>query len=282
MKSNKFNIRKALLIVVSSLVVVALCVGLLFFALKDDSSSQEKEDPNIIVSSPEEVAAQLKELGDDFGYENALSELTEKSTTSIDGDTYYRLQQNYQGIPVYGRTVVYVTDENGKAIAITGNALDVGDNIQLEPSISYEQIKESVYSYFENTLGYTEITTMDIPFPDEDYLCIYNSEVDGVLCLAYNIDIVFINATEVGVLETIIDANSAEILFVNSKLKYDTEVTLNLQGQEQLYEDVRCTVEDGTYKLNDLQFGIGTCLAINKMTLFDFLQKGKILHWSVD
>ena len=278
MKSSWFNKKRILLITVSVVIIVALCVGI--FALKDNmSSNSPKDGSNITVSSAEDAATQLKELGDDIGYENALSELTEKSTTTVDGDIYYRLQQNYQGLPVYGRTVVCVTDENGTAIAITGNALDVGDNIQLEPSISYEQIKESVYSYFENTLGYTEITTMDIPIPDKDHLCIYNSEVDGVLCLAYNIDIVFKNVTEVGAFETIIDANSAEILFVNSKLKYDTEVTLNLQGQEQLYEDVRCAVEDGTYKLNDVQFGIGACLAINKMTLFDFLTEFRAQHY---
>lgn len=278
MKSSWFNKRRILLIAVSIVVIVALCVG--FFVFKGNRPSDTPNDgSNISVRSAEDAVVQLKKLGPDLGYENALSELTERSTTSVDGDTYYRLQQNYQGIPVYGRTVVCVTDKNGKAIAITGNALDVGDNIQLEPSISYEQIKEAVYSYFENTLGYTEITAMDIPIPDEDYLCIYSSGVDGVLCLAYNVDISVINATEVEVFETIVDANSAEILLVNSQLKYDTEVTLDLQGQEQLYEDVRCAVEDGNYKLNDLQFGIGTCLAINKMTLWDLLTEFRAQHF---
>ena len=279
MKSSWFNKKRILLITVSVVIIVALCVGI--FALKDNmSSNSPKDGSNITVSSAEDAATQLKELGDDIGYENALSELTEKSTTTIDGDTYYRLQQNYQGIPVYGRTVVCVTDEDGNTTAITGNVMDVGGNIRLEATISYEQIEESVYSYFENTLGYTEITAMDIPMPDENYLCIYNSEANGTSCLAYNIHIIIINATEVGAFETIIDANSAEILLVNSQLKYDTEVTIDLQGQEQLYEDVRCAVEDGTYKLNDLQFGIGACLAINKMTLFDFLTDFKAQHYN--
>ena len=55
-----------------------------------------------------DFVAKAKELG----YENALNELQGFYTTTVDGETYYRLQQTYQGIPVYGRYVVVVADDS--------------------------------------------------------------------------------------------------------------------------------------------------------------------------
>lgn len=83
------------------------------------------------VADAPDAIAQLADTAEDYGYKNALSELTEQSTTEIDGDYYYRLQQNYQGIPVYGRTVVCATDGDGNVTSITGNTIDVGEELRI-------------------------------------------------------------------------------------------------------------------------------------------------------
>ena len=57
-------------------------------------------DKNTLVArDAEETIVQLAELGKENGYKNALAELTVKQITEIGGDKYYRLQQNYKGIP---------------------------------------------------------------------------------------------------------------------------------------------------------------------------------------
>lgn len=196
-KTQKKNSFKRL---IAAFVVVAICItciaAAVIFRHKDQLSP---------VKNAEEAITQLEKLGKELGYDNALSELTEKSTTTIDGDSYYRLQQNYRGIPVYGRTAVYAVDEKGEALAITGNVVDVDNDISLEPTISAEQATKSIISYFTNNLG-NESWSID-RLSDED-LCVYNLGQNSTTRLAYEL--------YVGTYEVIIDANNAEVIHIVS------------------------------------------------------------------
>lgn len=244
MKLNRVNKKKILLIVTSIFAIVALCVGLLFFALKEDSSPLEKEDTNIAVCSPEEAAAQLKELGDDFGYENAFSELTEKSTATIDGDTYYRLQQNYQGIPVYGRTVVYVTDENGEAMAITGNVIDASENVDLTPALTALEAEISIKTYMANELGYVDTEKVSIRSLNETDLNIYNMGGVETARLAYILHIDFY--------EFIVDAHKGDVLSC-SKIMSESNTTIGYAASDVSHENGFVVTQNdaGIYELTD-------------------------------
>ena len=63
----------------------------------------------------------ISNMGEELGYENALSDLSEKNITTFNEETYYRLQQNYEGIPVYGKNVVCVVNDEGEVDVLTGN-----------------------------------------------------------------------------------------------------------------------------------------------------------------
>ena len=104
------------------------------------------EKPMVVIDADDAIK-QLANAEENYGYENALSELTEKSTNTIDGDNYYRLQQNYKGIPVYGRTVVCSTDEDGNVTSFTGNVQDITTEINLTPTITTEQARQSIQTY---------------------------------------------------------------------------------------------------------------------------------------
>lgn len=158
------------------LVVVVLTVASMFLLKKNKPST---------VKNADEAIAQLQELEDTLGYENALSELTEKHTTTIDGDSYYRLQQNYQGVPVYGRTIVYVTDENGKTIAITGNPLDVDPNINLIPTASNDEINKAIKDFLFVELGIKSSKNFEPVKLCNDDLYIYNLSETNESILAY-------------------------------------------------------------------------------------------------
>ena len=85
-------------------VVLLIVVGLLLW--KKNKNESDGEGPiSAPVRNTEEAISAVEELGKKVGYANALAELTEKNSNEVEGDVYYRLQQNYQGIPVYGRTV---------------------------------------------------------------------------------------------------------------------------------------------------------------------------------
>ena len=81
-------------------------------------TDREIKNESAAISAVQDVAKEL-------GLENAAKELTAKSTNTVDGLTYYKLQQNYQGIPVYGSTFVVVSDDNGTAKGLTGRLLRI-------------------------------------------------------------------------------------------------------------------------------------------------------------
>lgn len=146
------------------------------------------------VKNAEQAISALNDLGEEWGYENAFSELTEKNTTTIDGDTYYRLQQNYKGIPVYGKTAVCYTDEKGKTLAVTGNLKDINSDIKLIAAALPKQIAQNIQCDSDKLQD--KLT--------EDNMCIYTTD-DGGVHLAY---IINVDATEY-----IVDAQNGDLLF---------------------------------------------------------------------
>ena len=128
------------------LLIVVLLATAAIFALKY-AFAGDNVATTLTVRNADDAIRQLENLSDGYGYENALSDLTEKSTTVIDGDSYYRLQQNYQGIPVYGKTVVCVTDENNQVMSITGDVVDVDGHIDMTPSISKDDAINSIQTF---------------------------------------------------------------------------------------------------------------------------------------
>ena len=103
------------------------------------------------VHSAGEAIDYLESRGSDLGYENALSELTEVRSASVSGDSYYRLQQNYRGIPVFGRTVVYGADENGMQLSVTQNIQDVPRGLNLNPTAQEEDLQYKLLEYLAQT-----------------------------------------------------------------------------------------------------------------------------------
>ena len=208
---------------------------------------------SVEIHNVEEAIAHARNLGKEYGYENALSELTEKVTTTIDGDSYYRLQQNYQGIPVYGRNIVYATDSNGVTTSISGNAFDVDGIEQIVPSILEHQIIETVAAYHKDVLG-IDTGNLDFNIQNDAKLYIYNLD-EKESHLAYCI--------YVGGYEYLVDAHSAEILLVNCLIRF-AEVTGDLEGQIKRHENITYTQENNVYSLVDSSRNISAYTADNE------------------
>ena len=167
--------KKEVCLFVKRVLSVVLCLlTILSFASCGLGEETTKENSiGMIVKSADDAIEQLKEAETKFGYENALSELTEKSTAVIDGDSYYRFQQNYEGIPVYGRTIVCATDENGKNVDLIGNLEDVSEDLKTTPSVSIEQIENTVSTYFIEELSFNSDFVVNLDYLTNDYLVVY-------------------------------------------------------------------------------------------------------------
>lgn len=103
-----------------------------------------------VVDSDSAIAA-AKEVAKNWGLENAANELSVANINTVDGITYYRLQQNYNGIPVYGRTFIISADDSGNTQSLTSNSIDI-DDVDTSKTISLEEAKTIIKNYLDTTL----------------------------------------------------------------------------------------------------------------------------------
>ncbi len=192
----------------------------------------------------EQAASQVREAVGEDVYANALAELTEKRISTLDGDTYIRLQQNYQGIPVYGRTVVYAQDENGQTLAITGNVADVDETLEITPTITPDQVEAAARTYVADAFGLENPEDVATGQCSDDNLCIYNLDSSGETHLAY-----WVHA---GSYLLLVDANTGQILSEENLLRSGQPVTGDLYGQVETYPTVVYTKSGEEYQLRDL------------------------------
>ncbi len=150
---KKLGIKTISIILAAAILLSAAGMGLCaLFSGRKDSKSAKADDyvqtaPGTLVGKftdrkiedADEAILAVQDVAKDLGFTNATDELSVVSTNTVDELTYYRLQQNYQGIPVYGSTFVVVADENGEAKGLSSNVSDVDTNISLEPTVTQER-----------------------------------------------------------------------------------------------------------------------------------------------
>lgn len=139
-----------------------------------------------------------------LGLDNALSELSCHISSSVDGENYYRLQQNYRGIPVYGRYVVVVASESGEALNLIADVKDIPDDISLNATVTDQQVASLIYEYAKYNWG-AVYDNMTIPALSDELLVIYDQNTNARL--AYRL-----NVMNGRYYEVIVDAQTGEVL----------------------------------------------------------------------
>ena len=183
------------------LITAAVSVGMLASLAACAKPPAETAAPNEPVTA-EKAITELHRQSEVLGFDNALEELEEKNTATIGGDTYIRLQQHYEGIPVYGKTIVYAANEQGELTSVTGNVQDIDPDIDLTSTITPGQAQESIRAYAAEVL---ELENADISYSDPN-ICIYNGNKLAYL-YTVTMDGNFFSAHEV-----LVDAHDASIL----------------------------------------------------------------------
>ena len=89
-----------------------------------------------MIQNPESALAAIGDLSAQLGIEDPSAVFSDCQETAAGGNAYYRFAQSYQGIPVYGRSLVVEADQNGTGLLLTGNYLDLG---QMETTPQIEQ-----------------------------------------------------------------------------------------------------------------------------------------------
>lgn len=144
---------KSIAIVLLVTTLLYACVGCTKIG-KDEQNSEPSASTQKFTSDT--VIKELQSHAAEYGFENALSELQLASEMTVDDDTYYRMQQYYQGVPVYGREAVCVIDAEGNQIAQSGNLLDVSDSLSMECTVTQTQLMKQLDNYVQTYFGSDE------------------------------------------------------------------------------------------------------------------------------
>lgn len=99
------------------------------------------------ITDEESALAALEDVADIVGIENVQRKFVTCEENTVYDHTYYRFQQEYEGIPVYGRSVVVAADENGNSLTLSGNYINI-ENINTVPAIDESSALESVYQRY--------------------------------------------------------------------------------------------------------------------------------------
>lgn len=164
----------------------------------------EKGFTKLSITDAESAISAAQEVAVSMGYSNAFDELEPYISTSMGNECFYRLQQYYNGMPVYGRYVTVIATKNGASLGIISDVIDINEEIKLSPELSDVQVKAEIRKYIIANFGvlYDDMT---IPALTDDLLVIYSGAEQT--CLAYKLTI--INGMQY---TFVIDANTGEIL----------------------------------------------------------------------
>jgi len=190
----------------------------------------------IPITDERSAIAAVQDAAGLMGLYNAANELTPIHANTVDGSTYYRLQQNYNGIPVYGRTFVVIADENGNAQGLTSNAADIPGNVTLTASVTQEQINSSVRDYVQKELRQINATNIAVKSISDDNLIIYSLDGSGNFILAYDLHVSFEIESRTLSLNVFLDAKSGKIFLVpqtiNSQraISYNSDQSISFNG----------------------------------------------------
>lgn len=95
----------------------------------------------------------VSSVSNTIGINDVEKELKISGTNSFDGETFYRMQQYYNDIPVYGKDVVLASDKNGLAISLTANSINIGQGLngkKVDNDFDDKKAVDALEDYFDN------------------------------------------------------------------------------------------------------------------------------------
>ena len=155
-------------------------------------------------------------VADTLGINEAVKNLRVSNVQTFDGDTFYRMQQYCNGLPVYGRDVILVADSSGTVVSLSSNAAKIdGQSATGDPEAkaNFEKIIDAVESLMHSdALQFTNFTCTTLP-----QTVYYSPDGTSVrTCFTEAIRFNDANGRQYD-LELLVDTETYEILDVNTE-----------------------------------------------------------------
>ncbi len=170
----------------------------------------------------------------ELGLSIAAKELKVLSSTKAGDSTYYRMQQYYEDIPVYGRTVSLCADSNHEASLLTANTIEIPDYFSTDDVISEQEALESLDKHYD------EVTYAHVE--EKVIYNLYGTEAQLAYRIIVNGEYKGDNVQE----ECIVSAIDGKLLLTNSLVQTNTEASDTTSEEDYNYR-----TSDGNYVLYD-------------------------------
>lgn len=235
--------------------VISNTLDLLGIVSEDDSKITQSNHleagfTDILVVDESSAISAAREAAKILGIGNVADELTVQSINTVDGTTYYRLQQNHQGVPIMGKTMVVIADDLGNAVGFTTNTISL-DRVDFGTSPDIETVLLNLTIYL-NEHGYN-LNEQDIMVEkySDDKRAYYES--DSGIIPVYVLQ-VFLNKSPLSFATVTINAQSGEIVNLNSSIYEETVTVYN--ADQTISANGYYDQTSGEYQLYDFDRGI--------------------------
>lgn len=216
----------ALVMLCSSLTLLSGCTSKEDTAAQSDSAYVSIDDvaSDVKVVDKKTAIKAVIPYAESLGLTDPEKELKVSSVNTVGEEKYYRMQQYYEDVPVYGRTVVVGAEKNGEVAALTSNTVAI-TGIDTVPNSSKEKIVSAIEKFYNGEVFVEEIT--------DDKLYIFNLDDTSDAKLVYVLSV----ATANDVYNVIVDADNAEVIKSYSAIQFaQKEFTQEGQNGKQTFE----------------------------------------------
>jgi thermolysin len=177
-------------IIVFAVIAIGWFVVVPFMQSHNAEKNIEQEDATYIaydgvytdspVTDAQSAIESLNALSGEFGFDNAVDAFASAGENAIDSRTYYRTKQIYNGVEVYGRSMVVVAGNDGILQGVSGNYINIS-NVTMTPKVTEQEAMESATKYLVKEWGCED----DSVSSTVQGLVIYTIDMDPIL--AYEI-----------------------------------------------------------------------------------------------
>lgn len=243
MKNKNNHLKRILLVIISALLIFSSVfsgcssgTSTAVSGVKSGSSlaSENLSDLNyvslnegftdVVVKDEKTALEAIASVADILGIEDAEKELKVCDVNTVDGDSFYRFQQYYNDIPVYGRTISLLADKYGSGLALTSNTIYIGDNLLEADFEEINKITKKVEKFIKREFG-KDINIISLDEPNDDNLYCYT--FDGLYTYVYILSLI----SDSGFYNVIVDAQTAEIVDIINQTR-SVQKNFSLKGQK--------------------------------------------------
>lgn len=148
-----------------------------------------EELPHINITTRESAYDAISILFKQLGLPDPRSELGDLSINTAFGENFYRFNQVYNEIIVYGRNLVIETDLEGNVIALVGNYKQI-DKVDLIPKVDILSAKKAILQKYKDGIVYLQglaiYTFSELDTLTWQFVCITNDNLIQCFVSAQN------------------------------------------------------------------------------------------------